>query len=125
MFRNWVSKVFRSRRQFPYTKAKKPIKRSTRLFLEALEDRLAPATLVVTTLSGDSSVAGSLGFEIAAATNGTDTIVFDPAIAGGTINQSSFTNNGTTDFGASAFHLTGSENLTIQGSGETITGDNG
>src|SRR5260370_38435929 len=51
MFRNWVSKLYRPRRQVPFTKANKPIKRSTRLFLDPLEDRLAPPTP-----TGDNSV---------------------------------------------------------------------
>jgi hypothetical protein len=122
MFRNWVRRLFPTRRQFPIvTKPTRQVKRNTRLFLEPLEDRLAPATLIVTD-PGDAG-ANTLRGRIAAATNGNDTIVFDPSLAAQTINLTTFTNTNS-DFGAEAFHLTGSENLTIQGSGETINGNN-
>src|SRR5262249_45194004 len=51
--------------------------------LEALEDRSLPSTLTV--LNSADSGPGSLRAEITAAQNG-DTIVFDPSLAGQTIN---------------------------------------
>jgi hypothetical protein len=126
MFRNWASKVFSPRRQFPINhKAKKPTNRRTRLFLEPLEDRLAPALIIVTSMA--STGTGTLDDAIKTQlTGGTDTIVFNPKVAGDTISLTASVNNvgsGSTDFGASAFHLSGTENLTIQGSGETLLGN--
>ena len=144
MFRNWVSQMFRPRRQFPITKTTKPSKNRTRLLLEALEDRLAPATLTVNSTVDDATINNVAGrvtlrdaivdSETQTATNlgdtptGNDTIVFDPSVQGATFNllydstqQLVLGFNGT--FGASAFYIwsdLGAENLTIQGTGETI-----
>src|SRR5262245_44328115 len=103
MFRNWVSKVFRARRQFPIiNKAKRPIKRSARLLLEELEGRLAPATLTVNSTDDFNSInTGHTGVTLRDAIvdavtlttdnngetpTGNDTIVFDPSVQGATFN---------------------------------------
>jgi hypothetical protein len=98
--------------------------------LDSLEDRVAPATLVVNSLS-DSTPAGdgwvSLREAIAAANNnsttdlghtgsGADTIVFDPTRMGGTVDLSSAADS---SFGDSALKITSI--ISILGNGEIIT----
>jgi hypothetical protein len=94
-----------------------PRKRSTfRPRLEALEDRWVPAILTVTTTA--DSGPGSLRADIAAAHAG-DTIVFDPSLAGQTIDLNPVPNSG---------QLVINKSLTIQGPAAplapiTISGD--
>ena len=90
-----------------------------------LEDRTAPATFTVTSLSdaGFGSLGEAIG--LANATAEPDDIVFAANIHGGTINLTSFTNlpAGTQAVpqpaGPSAFIITSS--ITIVGTGETLT----
>src|SRR5262249_7473392 len=87
-FSSWLQKRKRSN-PGPHlpTSRSRPGKRPTfRPRLEALEDRWLPSTLTV--LSTADSGPGSLRAEIAAAQSG-DTIVFDPSLAGQTINLTS------------------------------------
>jgi CSLREA domain-containing protein len=99
--------------------------------LELLEDRLAPAIITVTTLADTSGVVGQVSLRDAiqasethtsvdgsVAGTGNDTIVFAPALAGGTVD---LTQVGDTSFGPSALAIT--DNITIAGSGQTITRD--
>src|SRR6516225_9047199 len=73
-------------------------KRRTNLHLEPLEDRIAPATLTVTTLADESTTDGQVSLREAiqaaethksvdgsATGTGNDTIVFAPSIAGGVV----------------------------------------
>jgi hypothetical protein len=96
-----------------------------------LEDRLAPAFITVTTLADQSGVAGQVSLRDAiqasetqtsvdgsAAGTGNDTIVFAPGLAGGMVD---LTQVGDTSFGPSALAITG--NITIAGSGQTISRD--
>ncbi|WP_460482142.1 Ig-like domain repeat protein [Comamonas humi] len=79
------------------------------------------ATLVVT--NGNDSGAGSLRAQIAAAASG-DTIVFAPALDGTTISLTTFSNDlsaGSTQFGPSAFFITGSQTLTIDATANGLT----
>jgi hypothetical protein len=98
-----------------------------RLTVELLEDRVTPASLIVTTLA--DSGAGSLREAIASANDetahpGPDEIVFGPSTRGGTVNLTTFTNlsAGTAAVpqpaGPSAFLITSAIN--IRGTGETI-----
>ena len=91
--------------------------------LEALEDRTAPAMLLVTSLADDGG-AGTLRSLIAVAqTNGdaSNTIDFDPSLAGGVITLTAAPLNPTTGIfpGPTAFDV--NKTLTILGSGQTIT----
>ena len=83
--------------------------------LEALDDRLVPSTLTVTS-NLDSGVAGdgSLRGEIAAAKSG-DTIVFDPSLSGQTIYLYPSINNVVPDG-----EMVINKNLTIQGPGSGL-----
>src|SRR5262249_10799520 len=87
-FSSWLQKRKRSN-PGPHlpTSRSRPGKRPTfRPRLEALEDRWLPSTLTV--LSTADSGPGSLRAEIAVDSSG-DTIVFDPSLAGQTINLTS------------------------------------
>jgi hypothetical protein len=78
----------------------------TRLRLEALEDRCVPSTDMVTNLSGNSLVPGSLPYEVGQGAPG-DTIRFAANLNGGTI------------FLKNALDI--NQNLTIDGAGSGIT----
>jgi hypothetical protein len=71
----WLSSLFPRRGRAPARPRRRPT-------LEALEGRLAPATLTVT--SATDSGPGTLRAELVAAAPG-DTVVFDPGLAGQTI----------------------------------------
>src|SRR5262249_53752946 len=91
-------------------------RRERQLRLEPLEDRVAPATLTVTTLSDAASHTGvSLRDAITSAHSG-DTIQFQPGLTGA-IDLS------TAEGGQGK--LTLSKNLTITGLGATITVEGG
>ena len=79
------------------------------------------ATLMVT--NNADSGAGSLRAQIAAAATG-DSIVFAAALDGATINLTTFSNDvstGSTQFGPSAFFITGSKTLTIDATANGLT----
>ncbi len=91
--------------------------------LETLEDRTAPAMLLVTSLADDGG-AGTLRSLIAVAqTNGdaSNTIDFDPSLAGGVITLTAAPLNPATGTfpGPTAFDV--NKTLTILGGGQTIT----
>ena len=91
--------------------------------LETLEDRTVPAMLQVTSLADDGG-AGTLRSLIAVAqTNGdaSNTIDFDPSLAGGVITLTAAPLNPATGTfpGPTAFDV--NKTLTILGSGQTIT----
>jgi hypothetical protein len=99
-----------------------------RLRLEGLESRDTPATITVTNLADTGD--GSLRDAIARANNetsnpGIDIIEFAPAIRGGTVNLTTFSNPGASTLvvpqpaGASALVVT--SRIEIHGTGETIT----
>src|SRR5262245_63174432 len=78
---SWIRRLF----------ARKPriVRRAPARFrprFEGLEDRVTPSTLTVTSLADDGS-AGTLrqAINLANANPGSDTIVFDPALAGGSL----------------------------------------
>ena len=81
MKRSWIRNLFARSVTRPIRKAP----RRARPVLEALEDRTLPSTLIVTS-NLDTGVAGdgSLRGQIAAASS-SDTINFDPSLAGQTI----------------------------------------
>ena len=95
---------------------------SVRLHAELLEDRTTPSTLTVTNLN--DSGAGSFRDAIAQANDeasnpGPDTITFDAAVGGGTVNLTTFIDPQTgTIAGPTALMVTSS--VTIAGTGETI-----
>ncbi len=99
--------------------------RSLRPNLECLEDRANPATFTVQNL-GDTGP-GSLraAVDLANITPGADTIVFAPAIQGGTVNLTTFTSQPNSSvpnpqpIGPTALIVL--DDVTIQGTGETIT----
>ncbi|HET6574009.1 MAG TPA: choice-of-anchor Q domain-containing protein [Fimbriiglobus sp.] len=109
---------------------KESLPRSARLplRLESLEDRTTPATFTVTNLS--DAGAGSLrnAIDLANITTGADVIDFAPAIRGETVKLTTFFNppNSATVLGAT-FNPAGPtglivfDDVTIQGTGETIT----
>jgi hypothetical protein len=102
-----------------------PRPRSLRPRLELLEDRANPATFTVQNLN--DAGAGSLrdAVDLANLTPGADTIVFAPAVRGGTVNLSTFFNPPASSAvvpqpaGRSALLVL--DTVTIQGTGETIT----
>src|SRR5262245_57898005 len=113
----------------------RPGRRRQKPTVEALEDRLAPAVYRVTTLAdnvnpvdtghtgaaADPFLAPSLRAALQSANDevnhpGADTIVFDPAFAGATLNLSMI---GDGTFGPSALLV--SSIVTIAGTGQTIT----
>ena len=90
------------------------MKSKTSLRLEALEDRATPALFTVTTVA-DGGV-GSLRnvIELANATPGADTVVFDPAVQGKTISLTTFIDPLVGNFtGPTALFV--SDGLTIEG----------
>ena len=100
------------------------LERLSRLALVLLLATAVPAwaaTLIVT--NSNDSGAGSLRAQIAAAATG-DTIVFSPALDGATIDLTTFSNDlsaGSTQFGPSAFFITGSKTLTIDATANGLT----
>ncbi|MBN9517994.1 hypothetical protein J0H58_05665, partial [bacterium] len=98
--------------------------RSLRPTLECLEDRANPATFTVQNLN--DAGAGSLrdAVDLANLTPGADTIVFAPAVQGGTVNLTTFFNPPASSAivpqpaGPSALIVL--DTVTIQGTGETI-----
>ena len=90
--------------------------RRTRLGVERLEDRLAPAVFPVTNLNdtGTGSLRAALALANADSTTA-DTIVFDPTLAGGTVRLRSV---GDGSAGPSALAVT--TPVTIAGTGQTI-----
>ncbi|MFO0938525.1 MAG: PKD domain-containing protein [Gemmataceae bacterium] len=82
--------------------------------LERLDDRLSPAILFVTNVNDSGT--GSLRQAISAANSNpdADTIIFQDAAAGGTVN---LTTMGGTNYGPNAFEIT--TPITIQGSSTT------
>jgi hypothetical protein len=86
--------------------ASRPAARRTRSFrpgLQALEDRCVPTVDLVTNVSGDPAMVGSLPYEVMHANSG-DTIQFAAYLKGGTI-------------GLNAMSLDINKNLTIDGAG--------
>src|SRR5262249_52391363 len=105
-----------------------PNRRRLRPAVEALEDRNVPSTFIVTTLSdaGPKSLREAITRANDEVNNpGGDTIVFDPAVRGGTVNLLTPTNPLVSTAavpqpaGPSAFLVTSP--ITILGTGETIT----
>ena len=91
------------------------------LLLFAMGTPAWAATLTVT--NNADSGAGSLRAQITAAATG-DTIVFAAALDGATISLTTFTNDlsvGSTQFGPSAFFITGSKSLIIDATANGLT----
>ena len=115
-FRTWIKKLFGLSSQFPVRRVRQGLHQHQRSFaplLEPLEDRLAPANLVV--INNSDAGAGSLRGQIAAANPG-DTISFAASLDDQTITLTA--TNGP---------LAIAKNLTILGLGAdqlTISGGN-
>jgi hypothetical protein len=75
--RSWIRNLFAR----PVTRPMRKAPHRARLAVEALEDRLAPATLTVTSLADDGS-SGTLRSKIAAAAPAGDTIIFQTGLSG-------------------------------------------
>ncbi len=105
-------------------KRKTEKRNGSRLRVESLESRDVPALFLVTNLN--DAGAGSLrdAIDLANLTPGADTVQFADAIQGGTVNVTTFFNPPASSpdipqpAGPSAFIIL--DNLTIQGTGETI-----
>jgi hypothetical protein len=100
LVRSWIRNLFAR----PVTRPMRKAAHRARLAVEALEDRLAPATLTVTSLADDGS-SGTLRSQIAAAAPAGDTIIFQTGLSG------------TITLSASRGELQLSNSLTITGPG--------
>jgi hypothetical protein len=118
--RSWLRRLFapttRTVRHGGLTTRRSPTPPRCRPRLEALEDRLAPAILTVTTLSDAASHIGtSLRDALAAAAAG-DTVQFQAGLSGAIDLSTSEKGQGT---------LTLSKNVTIDGTGASVTVEGG
>src|SRR5262249_10278020 len=100
-FKLWLRKVFGPRvpvaRASRRGKSRQPARRRYMPRLDTLEDRLAPATLMVTNLadSGLGSLRQAIANSLARVNGATgdDTIQFSPTLDGGTIDLTTYRND--------------------------------
>src|SRR5205814_245931 len=114
-FYTWFARIFRP------SFGKCPPQRRPRCYrpvLEAMEDRLSPATFMVTTLADTGAGSLRAAVDAANAAGGTNLITIAPTIAGGTITLVANDTNNPFAFGPTALAIgtpTRADNLTIQG----------
>jgi len=128
-FTQWLRNAFGPRVQASRAsrrgKSRQPSRRRYMPTLELLEDRLAPASFVVSSLADSGANTLRAAVDAANASPGNNMITFSGAAVGGTIDLTTTDTTNPFQFGPTALVIVVGDNLTIQGDptlGVTIMG---